>query len=251
MLKEGEKIDSATSYEEVFKKATNDVFREIKNDFYDKIPSTWDFIIKSKVISFEEIRSKMLECGYSVETINKYYGEDCRIETDSFIIELTINNGNKVINKPLFIAEGKKQGTNDKRVAEGKEKQSQGNAIERTAKNYIIVSDYCYCCDKDFFPYVIFVFGCDFGEDITKTIKSKLCPYVGKLNVLNPFFDKDIPGTHKGGSCFYQKEMFTYNQFYEICYKTCEIGINFYLKKYGYENNHDALEMKLCEAVTS
>ena len=139
------------------------------------------------------------------------------------------------IKYPLFIGEMKKQGTNDRRIKEGLKKQSIGNAgADRVSKNFKIAGAYCYLCDKDFFPYNVFLHGCDFSEEtITKTTKSKLEPLFGKLNTLNPFFDKDIYWERSGGSCFYQHEEFTYEQLYNICFKCCEVGINHYLERFG------------------
>ena len=247
MIDTGLYIKPSRKYECVLEEATVKAFKDIKNNYLCKIPDNWGFTLDSKKISFKDIRKKMAENGYSTSTIMKFYGEDSSIETDSFIIKLIVKNNSSIIEKPIFIGEDKKQGTNDERIKEGKKKQAIGNAVDRTAKNFIIVSDYCYLCDEDFFPYVIFAHGCDFGEDITKTTKSKLSPYVGELNVLNPFFDKQFIGTHKGGSCFYQENEFTFEQIYKICYDTCVTGIDFYLKKFK-ENNHN--EKKTCECET-
>ena len=132
------------------------------------------------------------------------------------------------------MGEMKKQGTNEKRMLEGKKKQSIGNAgPDRVAKNYVIASDFCYLCDKFFFPYNVFLHGCDFKEnEITTTTKAKLQPFFGTLNNLNPYFDNDIWWGRKGGSCFFQGDDYTYEQLYNICFQCCEIGILYYISKY-------------------
>ena len=61
---------------------------------------------------------------------------------------------------PILISEAKKQGTNDKRLEEGKKKQGKGNAIERAVKNQSEIS--LYCRPYDYYPYVVFASGCDF-----------------------------------------------------------------------------------------
>ena len=61
---------------------------------------------------------------------------------------------------PILISEAKKQGTNDKRLEEGKKKQGKGNAIERAVKNHSEIS--LYCRPYDYYPYVVFASGCDF-----------------------------------------------------------------------------------------
>jgi len=72
---------------------------------------------------------------------------------------------------PVFIGEDKVQGTNDLRLAEGKKKQSLGNAIERAAKN--IRGCEMLCAHMNAFPYVVFASGCDFhkSETIAKRIE--------------------------------------------------------------------------------
>lgn len=239
-------IASSRKYELILEEATKKVFNDLRNEYLCKIPSNWDFTLDSKKISFKDIRKKMADKGYPISTITKFYGEESSVETDSFIIKVIIKEGDTFIEKPIFIGEDKKQGTNNERIQEGKETQAIGNAIDRAAKNFIIVSDYCYLCDEDFFPYTIFAHGCDFGENITKTVKSKLSPYIGELNILNPFFDKSFKNSRKGGSCFYQENDFNFDQIYNICYETCVIGINFFLKKFVTENNRKH-QKNVCE----
>ena len=63
---------------------------------------------------------------------------------------------------PILVCEAKKQGTNDVRMAEGKKKQGKGNAIERAFKNWAEFQ--IYFEKYDYFPYVIFAYGCDFED---------------------------------------------------------------------------------------
>ena len=60
---------------------------------------------------------------------------------------------------PINICEAKQQGTNDKRK-DGKKPQSLGNAIERSCKNYLEL----YFTPFDYFPYNMFLSGCDFKK---------------------------------------------------------------------------------------
>lgn len=71
---------------------------------------------------------------------------------------------------PIFIGEDKVQGTNDRRLSEGKERQATGNAIERAAKN--IRGSEMLCAHMTAFPYVIFASGCDFHQ--SETIAKRL-----------------------------------------------------------------------------
>tara|TARA_R100001082_G_scaffold72822_1_gene41733 strand:- start:398 stop:1168 length:771 start_codon:yes stop_codon:yes gene_type:complete len=93
---------------------------------------------------------------------------------------------------PILVTEAKKQGTNHERVAikelynqgicndeiatrlgmsvkkverivnQGNEKQAKGNAIERAFKNWAEFQ--IYFEEYDYFPYVIFAYGCDFED---------------------------------------------------------------------------------------
>ena len=89
------------------------------------------------------------------------------MKPDGGIIFATFND----ITYPVFIGEDKVQGTNDLRLAEGKKKQSLGNAIERAAKN--IRGCEMLCAHMNAFPYIIFASGCDFhkSETIAKRIE--------------------------------------------------------------------------------
>ena len=58
---------------------------------------------------------------------------------------------------PILVSEAKKQGTNDERYLEGKDKQSMGNGIERAPKNADLIV--MWCEKLNYNPYVIFC-GC-------------------------------------------------------------------------------------------
>lgn len=227
-------IPSMKGDDEILALATRKAYEAIREKYIFDIPDTWNIECGKCALSFDDIREKMIDAGYSISKANTYYGEDSSIKSDSYIIWLNIYRNERTIKNPIFIGEMKKQGTNNKRLEEGKKKQAQGNAAgDRTAKNFHIAADFCYLCDRHFFPYNVFMHGYDFKEtEITKTTKAKLMPFFGKLNVLNPYFDADIPWTRKGGSCFYQGDDYTYEQLYKVCYDCCEAGIKYYLSKY-------------------
>lgn len=231
-------ITSSRYDDELLSLVSENVCKDISEKYLCIIPDEWNFECGDKSIYYKNIYSLLAKTGLSDKIIADYYGLNNRIDTDAHIIYLTIKSGENIIKNPIFIGEMKKQGTNDKRESEGKRKQSQGNAAcDRIAKNYFIASDYCYLCNKEVFPYTVFLHGCDFSEqEITSTTKSKLSPFFGKLNVLTPFFDKDILiylNTKKGGSCFYQKDNFTYEQLYNECFNCCEICVKYYIDKYA------------------
>ena len=66
---------------------------------------------------------------------------------------------------PLVITEAKRQGTNNAREEEGKNKQSIGNAIERLGKNLAIYRKLYR--DETIFPFICYCRGCDFGHSYT------------------------------------------------------------------------------------
>ena len=226
-------IPSSKTDDELLTLAAAKAFADIKDKYLCSIPDTWNIEYGTKKITFKDIMQLMIDNGISVSKSKSYYGENSSIETDAHIISLTIKTQGKTIYKPIFMGEMKKQGTNDKRILEGKKRQAIGNAgPDRVAKNFEIAADYCYLCDKDFFPYNVFLHGCDFKEnEITTTTKAKLQPFFGELNKFNPYFDKDIYWARKGGSCFLQGADYTFEQLYEICFKCCETGIKYYLEK--------------------
>lgn len=223
--------------DELLTKAVLDACTDIQNRYVCKIPDNWTIERGPANITYKNIVDRGIENGYSREFMEAQYGVNSSIVTDANIIYLVICNGDKREKKPLFIGEMKKQGTNDKRIAEGKKKQAKGNAAgDRACKNFQIAGDYCFCCDKEFFPYTIFFHGCDYDKrTIDKTTIGKLKPFFGDFNVLNPYFNKEgiAFGKRFGGSCFYQKDPYSSDQLYDICYKCCEKGLKHYLKKYN------------------
>lgn len=228
-------IPSSLKDDTLLTEVTEKVCSSIRDRHLPNLPDNWDIECTTKRISYDEIRQKVLENGLSVETADKYYGSKSSIITDAYIINIVVVEGEKRKYLPIFMGEMKKQGTNCDRMKEGKNKQAIGNAAgDRTAKNFEIAADYCYLTDKTLFPYNAFFHGCDFAdEEISETTKGKLKPFFGELNVLNPYFDKDVWWTRKGGSCFYQSEDYTFEQLYDICHACCEIGVDYYKSKHG------------------
>ena len=223
--------------DKVLTEATKAAYEAIRKDYILKIPDNWDFECVHKKLTYQEIRGKAVLNGVPTDVFEKYYGGPSSIETDSHIIYLTIYNNGNFDRKPLFLGEIKKQGTNDQRIIEGKRRQAVGNAApDRVAKNFEIAADFCYLCDKKFFPYNVYLHGCDFAiDEITSTTKAKLQPFFGILNKFSPWFDQNALvylNAHKGGSCYFQREPYTYKQLYESCYRCCEEGIKYYLNRH-------------------
>ena len=236
-IKGNNNIPSSTLDDVTLTTAAMNACESIREKYLRRIPDTWNFECGTKKITFKDIRDEMISEGINPDKAESYYGGPSSIETDANIIYLTMNIDGKIVRKPIFMGEMKKQGTNDRRLMEGKKKQAIGNAApDRVAKNYEIFADFCYNCDCNFFPYNVFLHGCDFSDDeMTGTMRGKLSPFFGDLNVFNPYFDKDVRMSLKGGCCYYQEEDFTVEQLYDYVYKCCEEGIKYFLCKFGEE----------------
>lgn len=97
------------------------------------------------------------------KNIDKFNWNPCSkapfIKPDGGVLYAKINGKSY----PILVSEAKKQGTNDKLIADGKKKQAKGNAIERAVKNHCELK--LYFRPFDFYAYVIFASGCDFTKD--------------------------------------------------------------------------------------
>ena len=120
---------------------------------------------------------------------------------------------------PVLITEAKKQGTNDKREAEGKCKQASGNAIERACKNFNVLKDYMSTFDVNYFPYLVFGYGCDFKEG--STIIDRLASMT-RYQPYNQFLIKN-DGYHQRASIFIQPEPFSDQFIVDKCLEAVEI----------------------------
>lgn len=81
---------------------------------------------------------------------------------------------------PILISEMKRQGTNNEREAEGKDKQAVGNAIERLGKN--LKGFDCLYEKDDILPFICFCWGCDVVDGT----------FLSKLYTLNSFHELNI-----------------------------------------------------------
>eukprot|EP01050_Picozoa_sp_SAG11_P005647 SAG11_NODE_405_length_9736_cov_5.776486_13_plen_215_part_00 len=105
---------------------------------------------------------------------------------------------------PVLITEAKKQGTNTKRMQEGKKRQSRGNAIERAHKNFNELRFYTDFYDH--FPYLVFCFGCDFvpGSSTIDRLAAMTC--YDSYNTLHVI---DSDSGSKKASVFVQTEPYS------------------------------------------
>ena len=127
------------------------------------------------------------------------------ITPDAGFLYATINNEDK----PILIGEVKNQGTNDKRLEEGKKKQSKGNAIERLGKNVLAIKRFLtgYECN----PFICFGDGCDFSDDSSIVDRVKTISGFKPLNTINI-----KNGCFDNGSFFFREKKWTLPEMYDI-----------------------------------
>jgi type II restriction enzyme len=141
----------------------------------------------------------------------------------------------------LGAVEAKKQGTNDVRAEEGKDKQARGNAIERTCKNYVEIAN--AFLGEDIFSYLIFMRGCDL-EDLDSSIRDR----VTNMNLGCPFNELYVDKiADKMGKLHPRASLFVgitdVEAMSEKIFEMLEASMKYYLNKYAGEFN-DATQRK-------
>ena len=149
----------------------------------------------------------------------------------------------KIHGKKYFylFPEQKRQGTNDKRLTEGKEKQAQGNASERIADK-LCVSRLLFG-DYDVFPFVAFLQGCDFYEP-ESTIPDRIKRTFNFIepNVINYEWIKLQKNNNVGGSYYMRGHSmhdtpgssdWSKQEIYDIMKSIAKYSIEYYIKNFG------------------
>jgi len=138
--------------------------------------------------------------------------------------------------KYICISEQKKQGTNDQRIQEGKDRQGLGNAVERIGKNLNGMKVLHY--DEDILPFVAFLQGCDFHSTETIPDRVKTCFEYLPMNKINLYKDR----LNRAGSYFmkghhyqmvHEREEWSFSQMYETILSISEQSLEYYITKYG------------------
>jgi type II restriction enzyme len=154
------------------------------------------------------------------------------ITPDGGFLWIKINN----IKYFIFIGEEKHQGTNDRRLSEGKKRQALGNAVERLGKNYNGL-DLLFTCEE-ILPFATFLQGCDFHE--SETIGDRVITIFKSLrkNNINLFKDKFkragsyfIRG-HKWDEGKYGDSDWNKNEMLDIFKNISEQSLVYYINKY-------------------
>lgn len=201
--------EKAQTIEKVVKNSVLD----IKNELEKKYPN-YTFIHEKNIFKYEiakEIGIKNYSPSSSLSNIRP----------DGGVLYIVFGKEKY----PILISEAKKQGTNSTRKKEGKKEQSKGNAIERSYKNYCELK--LFCKNLDYFPFVMFVFGCDFKPG------SSILDRLDALTEYKPKNKIHVNDKSKIASVFVKDENFSYKEVYDVMKKICDLSIKEVLKKYG------------------
>lgn len=140
----------------------------------------------------------------------------------------------------ILVTEQKKQGTNDKRILEGKEEQSTGNAVERLGKN-LDAFDVLFG-DEDIYPFVVFLQGCDFYEDSSIPDRVKTMFKFQEQNKINLEWKQLQKHNYVGGSYFMRGHSiydeagtsdWLAEEMIPIMFEIASRATEYYISKYG------------------
>jgi len=134
------------------------------------------------------------------------------------------------VHHPILIAEVKNQGTNVKRVAEGKKRQAKGNAIERLGKN--VIGFRTAMLPEGIMPFVCFGYGCDFEDGSSILDRVVTIAMFGRLKEVNvvPLGES---GQFGRGSYFFQEDEWTVGEMADVMFEVASRAIHYYIAKYG------------------
>lgn len=154
-----------------------------------------------------------------VDKLNKLYNKKYCFESEKSFINpdggfLFVNVNNEKL--PILISEVKNQGTNDRRIREGKKKQAKGNAIERLGKNVIALRRFTE--KEKIFPFVCFGYGCDFEK------KSTILDRIYSISGFTPMNEINL----EYGSFFFQEEKQSKRNVYFKMLKIAEESLKHY-----------------------
>lgn len=148
--------------------------------------------------------------------------QDSYMKPDGGILVLRKKN-NEHYKRIALAVEMKHQGTNKKRLAEGKKKQSQGNAIERLGKNLIGVRASLQY--EKVTPFVCFGWGDDFAEG--SSIRDRVIT-MNEFYPLNRIFVHKKEG-YSPVSMFFREDEWQEQELFETMKEIAEASITTYI----------------------
>ena len=220
-LTQGDKLSQRQTRDGGGRSMNNEAAVTFDKQLKELVPNEILSTLKKLFPNLEFKYEKKLSQEYYAKIINPNYkpsSDKSFISPDGGFVYVKI----KGIWVPVLITEAKKQGTNDKREAEGKCKQAMGNAIERAHKNYNELKEYMSTFNQKYFPYLIFAYGCDFKDG--STIRDRLAAMTryqdyNQFNILND-------GYHQRATIFIQTERFSDQYIIDKCIEAVSIVIN-------------------------
>ena len=133
----------------------------------------------------------------------------------------------------VLVAEVKRQGTNDQRVREGRNRQAQGNAVERLGKNLIGIK--AALNHEPLTPFVCFGWGCDFVKsyDESSFVMSKIS-MMNEFYALNRTYVFKKDGSSDKNyfapvSMYFREEEWRQDEMFEILKEIGETAIRYYI----------------------
>ena len=161
--------------------------------------------------------------------------ETSSMRPDGGVLSIVDRDGGR---HTILITEVKNQGTNDLRAAEGKSRQSRGNAIERLGKN--VIGFRAAMLMEDIMPFVCFGFGCDFEEESSIRDRVVTIAMFGPLNEICVVNQGDGKRFNRGSFFFREKE-WRWEEMADVMHEVARRSIHYYFAKLG----QDAFEAYL------
>lgn len=181
-----------------------------------------------KTISYVEMIENIKSKNVRKEFDNQFNHRT--IKPDGGILCLTKTNDAKY-RKYLLFAEVKRQGTNDQRKNEGKQKQAQGNAVERLGKNLIGIK--AMMNHENITPFICFGWGCDFAPTENFVL--------AKVSMMNEFYSLNKIYVFKNAgegttfnsfspvSMFFRERKWEVQEMFEKMKEIAETAIRYYI----------------------
>lgn len=194
---------------------TNQIIKQIQSEYQVQL-------FHAKEISLTEIINDLKATYANIEFCCEF--NNTKMRPDGGLLYLV---GKNQIKFPILISEVKNQGTNDLRLSEGKQKQAQGNAIERLGKNVIGLKT--ICLKESIFPFVCFGDGCDFAHDSKILDRVATIAQFGKLNKTHLYKE----GPFDRGSFYFREKPWLSEDMFPIMMDIAKKSIAYYFAKYG------------------
>ena len=205
-----------------------DCFEYLREKFANDLDRSSYKLRLQKAISYHEMIS-VIKAGGLRKEFDDVFGERT-IKPDGGIIllEHEFDEPSRVV----LVSEAKRQGTNKERMAEGHERQAQGNAIERLGKNLTGIK--AMMNHEQITPFVCFGWGCDFTEDYMDDF------VMAKISMMNEFYKLNKIYVYKRDgdsnrnryapvSMYFREERWTQQEMFEVLKEVGEDAMRYYL----------------------